>query len=221
VTVLTQREIANQEKATFAEEERAQTARVEMEKAKGTADMQALLAQSQVSIDIRKNEAASREAQAQGEAAYVELTGRAEATKVEAIGLAQAKATEALGLARAEGFKAQKAAVGETATALVAVANAVADGHITIVPEVLVTGGGGSLDGLAATLMRTLRNGGGNGLGSPGPSAGDAPGTGDGAEVAAVEAPAPTVDTKPPAAIDPPVATPAPSGDAPRGRRDR
>src|SRR6266581_546708 len=62
VTVLTQREIANQEKATFAEEERAETARVEMEKAKGTADMQALLAQSQVSIDIRKNEAASREA---------------------------------------------------------------------------------------------------------------------------------------------------------------
>jgi len=227
VTVLTQREIANQEKATFAEEERAQTARVEMEKAKGTADMQAQLAQSQVSIDIRKNEAASREAQAQGEAAFVELTGRAEATKVEAIGLAQAKATEALGLARAEGFKAQKAAVGEMATALVAVANAVADGHITVVPEVLVTGGGGSLDGLAATLMRTLRNGGNGfgangGSGTAGPTGGDAAGTGDGAQVAAVEAPAPPVDTKPPAAIDPPVATPPPAGDTPRqSRRDR
>ena len=41
-----------------------------------------------------------------------------------------------------------------------AVANAVADGHITVVPEVLVTGGGGgALDGLAATLMRTLGTG--------------------------------------------------------------
>ena len=40
---------------------------------------------------------------------------------------------------------------------VVAVANAVADGHITVVPEVLVTGGGGgSFDGLAATLMRYL-----------------------------------------------------------------
>ncbi|MFI5052820.1 MAG: hypothetical protein ACHQDE_00540, partial [Acidimicrobiia bacterium] len=38
----------------------------------------------------------------------------------------------------------------------VAVANAVADGHITVVPEVLVTGGGGSIEGLAATLMRTF-----------------------------------------------------------------
>jgi hypothetical protein len=44
---------------------------------------------------------------------------------------------------------------------VVAVANAVADGHITVVPEVLVTGGGGSLDGLAATLMRSLTSGAG------------------------------------------------------------
>ena len=91
-----------------------------------------------------------------------ELTGKAEATKTEAIGLAEAKATEALGLARAAGYDAQTEALGQTATALVAVANAVADGHITVVPEVLVTGGGGgALDGLAATLMRTLGTGNG------------------------------------------------------------
>jgi hypothetical protein len=37
----------------------------------------------------------------------------------------------------------------------------VSEGHITVVPEVLVTGGGGALDGLAATLMRTLGTGNG------------------------------------------------------------
>src|SRR5438105_14797944 len=100
VTVLTQREIANQEKATFAEEERAEIARIEKEKAKGTADMQAQLAQSAVGIDIKNNEAQAREAQARGEAAFVRLTGEAEASKTQAIGLAEAKATEALGLAR-------------------------------------------------------------------------------------------------------------------------
>jgi uncharacterized membrane protein YqiK len=216
VLVLTQREIANQEKATYEEMQRAQTSRIEMEKAKGTADMQAKLAQSQVTIDIRKNEAASREAQAQGEAAYVELTGRAEATKVEAIGLAQAAATEALGLARAEGFRAQKEAVGEMATALVAIANAVADGNITIVPEVLVTGGGGAFEGLAATLMRTLRTGDGLGGGgvavdTGGPSGGSAVGAGDGESVAAVEAPAPPVATEPPPM--PPEERPGPGRD--------
>ena len=156
VVVLTQREIANQEQATFVEQERAQMARVDVEKAKGTADMQAQLAASAVGIGIKDNEAQAREAQARGEAAYVELTGKAEATKTEAIGLAEAKATEALGLARAAGFEAQTQALGQAATALVAVANAVADGHITVVPEVLVAGGGGAFEGLAATLMRTL-----------------------------------------------------------------
>jgi uncharacterized membrane protein YqiK len=154
VEVLTKREIANQEKATFEEMQRAQTARIETEKAKGTADMQAALANAQVSVEIEKNRADARREEATGEAAYVELTGRAEATKVEAVGLAEAKATEALGVARATGFEAQKLALGETATALVAVANAVAEGHISVVPEVLVTGGGGSFDGLAAQLIR-------------------------------------------------------------------
>ena len=170
--VLTEREIANQEKATFEEQQRAETSRIEMEKAKGTANMQSQLASAQVGVQIKTNEAQAREAEARGEAAYVKLTGEAEAARTQAIGLAEAKATEALGLARATGFEAQKAALGGPATALVAVANAVADGHVTVVPEVLVTGGGGSIDGLAATLIRSLRNGGdvtpnGNGRGTP------------------------------------------------------
>ena len=61
VEVLTKREIANQEKATYAEQQRAEIARIEMEKAKGTADMQAQLAQSAVGIEIKNNEAEARE----------------------------------------------------------------------------------------------------------------------------------------------------------------
>ena len=217
VTVLTKREIANQEKATFAEEERAETARVEMEKAKGTADMQAQLAQSQVSIDIRKNEAAGhakrrRRVKRPTSSSPVGPRRRRSKRSVSR----EAKATEALGLARAEGFKAQKIAVGEMATALVAIANAVADGHITVVPEVLVTGGGGAFEGLAATLMRTLHNGDGFGGGgvavdTGGPSGGSAVGAGDGESVAAVEAPAPPVATEPP---------PMPPDDRPGPGRD-
>jgi regulator of protease activity HflC (stomatin/prohibitin superfamily) len=168
VVVLTQREIANQEKATYEEQQRAQTSRVEMEKAKGTANMQAQLASAQVGVQIKQNEAEARRAEGEGEAAYVEVTGRAEATRVQAIGLAEAKAVEALGIARATGFEEQRQAIGEGPTAIVAVANAVAEGHITVVPEVLVTGGGGSLEGLAATLIRTFSNGGKNGGASGG-----------------------------------------------------
>jgi regulator of protease activity HflC (stomatin/prohibitin superfamily) len=216
VVVLTQREIANQEKATFEEQQRAQTSRIEMEKAKGTADMQSQLAGAQVGVQIKANEAEARENEGKGEAAFVELTGRAEATKVQAIGLAEAKATEALGLARAVGFEAQKEALGGGATALVAVANAVAEGHITVVPEVLVTGGGngagGPLDGLAATLMRYLSNGGGGSGSGAGATTGSTTGStprgsaapeaisvGDG-----TPAPSDALPTPPPDDVEPP-----------------
>ena len=188
VQVLTEREIAKQEKATFHEQREAQHARIEVEKARGTADMQGQLASSQVSIEINHNSAEARAEQARGEAAYVETTARAEATKVEvmgradasrienlghaeatkvqavgaaeasraeAVGLAEAKAAEALGLARAQGFEKQKEALGAAATAIVAAINAIAEGGIDVMPEVLVTSGS-SLDGLAASLIRRL-----------------------------------------------------------------
>jgi uncharacterized membrane protein YqiK len=168
VEVLTRREIANQERTTYVEQERAETARVEVEKARGTANMQAELAAAQVSVEISSNQAQAREAAAGGEAAYLRLTGQAEADRTQAIGLAEARAAEALGLAKAAGYQAQREAIGDVPTALVAVAGAVADGHIDVVPDVLVTGGGGgALDGLAATLMNTLRHS--NGSNGPAP----------------------------------------------------
>lgn len=156
VTVLTRREIANQEKATFDEQRRAQTARVEMEKAKGMADMQSQLATSQVDVEIKRNNAAARESDARGQAAFTRLTGEAEAAKVEALGLADAKATEALGLARARGYEEQRKALGEAATALVNAVGQIAAGEVKVVPDVLVMGDGSSLDALAATLVRNL-----------------------------------------------------------------
>jgi uncharacterized membrane protein YqiK len=87
----------------------------------------------------------------------VRLTGAAEADKIRAVGLAEAKAAGALGLARAVGFRAQGEAIGELPTALVAVAGAVAEGGINVVPEVLVAGNGSSIDGLAGALMRKVR----------------------------------------------------------------
>ena len=160
VEVLTSREIANQEKTTYEEQRAAQVVRVDLEAARGKADMQSELAQAQVSVDIEKAKADARTAQAEGEANYTERTGRADAVKVEAIGLAEAEATKAKGLALAAAYEAQRTAIGAEATAAVAVANAIADGHVTIVPEVLVQGegGGGAFTGLAATLMGVLKD---------------------------------------------------------------
>src|SRR5260370_13526181 len=100
VGVLTRREIANQETATLEEQKDAQTVRIDLEKARGTADMQAALAQAQVSVDINRARADARKAEADGEAAYVAVTGAAEGSRRRAIGLGEAAATEAPRLAR-------------------------------------------------------------------------------------------------------------------------
>ena len=156
VEVLTSREIAAQERATFAQQREAQEARVSLEQQRGVADMQGQLAQANVSIDIEKSRAEAARARAEGEAAVITTTGAAEATRTQAIGQATAGAEEALGLARAKGFDAQRRAIGSEQTALVAALREVGAGHVKIVPDIQVGGEGGVLGGLGALLMRNL-----------------------------------------------------------------
>ncbi len=152
VTVLTEREIANQQVATFKMQRSAQDQRIETEKARGTADMQAQLAQSAVGVDIKKNNAEARKAEADGDATYIERTGAAQGAQVRAVGLA-----------RAEAYQKQVAALGQGSTALVNAIDSLVKSAVPFVPNILVAGGGGSssgvLEGLAALLMRKLDGG--------------------------------------------------------------
>lgn len=143
VRVLQEREIANQEIETFKKQKDAQDQRVQMENAKGTADMQAQLAQSKVGVDVKTNNAAARKAEADGEASYIRETGAAKGAEVEAVGLARAK-----------GYEAQVRALGQIPTALVNAITALAEGHVKVVPDTLVTGGGLEVvTGYVAQLM--------------------------------------------------------------------
>lgn len=174
VEVLTSREIAAQEKATFAQQQVAQEARVSLEQQRGVADMQSRLAQANVSIDIERANAQAARARAQGEADVITTTGKAEATRKQAIGQAEAVAEQALGLARAKGFAAQRRAIGSAETAMVAALREVSAGGVKIVPDIQVGDeGGGVIGGLGALLMRSLANGNGKALPSGGGDAED------------------------------------------------
>jgi hypothetical protein len=147
VDVLTQREIANQEIATYQMQKAAQDQRIETEKAKGTADMQADLAKSQVGVNIQTNRTASRKMEAEGEATYIEQTGTAQGAQVRSVGLA-----------RAEAYERQVKALGESATAFVNSVEALSKSNVPFVPSTLVMGsnGGGALEGLMALMMRQM-----------------------------------------------------------------
>jgi hypothetical protein len=133
VTVLTEREVAHQQVETFKMQRQAQDQRIETEKARGTADMQAQLAQAAVGVDIKKNNAEARKAEADGESTYIERTGTAQGAQVRAVGLA-----------RAEAYQKQVAALGQGATALVNAIEALSRSNVPFMPNTLVTGGGGS-----------------------------------------------------------------------------
>jgi hypothetical protein len=160
VTVLTQREIANQEIETYKKQRSAQEERIAMENSRGTADMQSDLAKSKVGVDIKTNNANARTEEARGEAEYIRQTGTARGAEVEAVGLARAK-----------GYQAQVEALGSNATALVNVITSLSQGASKFVPDILVTSGsgGGAMDGLAATAMRFLAGNGGGANGGKAP----------------------------------------------------
>src|SRR5579863_4406657 len=133
VMVLTQREVAHQEVETFKMQRQAQDQRIETEKARGTADMQAPLAKAKVGVDIQTNRTEARMKEAQGEAAYIEQTGTARGAEVRAVGLANAEA-----------YERQVGALGKGPTALVNAIKALAVGNAAFMPKILVVGSGGN-----------------------------------------------------------------------------
>jgi hypothetical protein len=83
--------------------------------------------------------------------------------------MAKGAEVEAVGLARAKAYREQVQALGQGPTALVNAINALAEKNVKIMPDILVAGGGGgSVDGLAGTLMRYFAKGGGGAAGGSG-----------------------------------------------------
>lgn len=151
VQVLTAREVANQQQATYLAEKEAQDKRLDLEASRGRADMQSELARSAIGIDISKNKASAVQAEANGESYRLEKIGRASAVK-----------TEAEGLAVAKGLEAQQLAIGKEQTMAVNIAKALSSGAQRFMPENLAltvgeSSGVAGLGGLVPLAMRFLQ----------------------------------------------------------------
>jgi regulator of protease activity HflC (stomatin/prohibitin superfamily) len=167
VQVLTAREVANQQQATYLAEKEAQDKRLDLEASRGRADMQSELAKSTVGIDIAKNRASAVQAEADGESYRLEKVGRASAVK-----------TEAEGLAIAKGLEAQQLAIGKEQTMAVNIAKALASGAQRFMPEnlALTIGeniGSSGLGGLVPLAMRFLQGRANLPTAAPPPAGGD------------------------------------------------
>jgi hypothetical protein len=147
VDVLTAREIANQQQETFTAERAAQDKRLDLEAARGRADMQSDLARSAVGIEIASNRASGVQAEADGESYRLEKVGRASAVQ-----------TEAEGLAIAKGLNAQQEAVGRDQTAFINIVRELSQGTQRFMPENLALNLGESgLGGLSALIPMAMQ----------------------------------------------------------------
>ena len=166
---VTDRQIAEQEKKTFATQKEAQDERRNLENATAQANMQPKVVESERNVEIQKNLAEGRikEAEgskqaailtAEGQAAAVRLEagGKAEATKVNAaadseaiqkVGSAEAEIILAKGTSTAEAYKLEVNAMGREVFGQIRVIDKIAASHLKFIPDNLVIGGGGGADG--------------------------------------------------------------------------
>jgi hypothetical protein len=96
----------DQEIETFKKKQQAEAERKNVAEATGIADMQGEVVRARLGVTVRRDFAAARKADAEGEAFFLSETGKASAVAV-----------EAEGLARARGYQAQVAALGDDNTA--------------------------------------------------------------------------------------------------------
>jgi len=166
---VTDRQIAEQEKKTFATQKEAQDERRNLENAKAQANMQPKVVESERNVEIQKNLAEGRikEAEgskqaailmAEGEATAVKLEagGKAEATKVNAaadseaitkVGSAEAAIILAKGTSTAEAYKLEVAAMGREVFGQIRVIDKISASDLKLIPDNLVIGGGGGEGG--------------------------------------------------------------------------
>jgi uncharacterized membrane protein YqiK len=148
---LTDRKIAEEQKKTYEVQQAAQNQRQQLVRETELADIQQQMVQAEQGVNIAELHAQSQIRQASGEA---------EATRLRAQG--DAEAIRATGDAKAEAYRAGVKALGEQGYTALQIMQIVGDSDVRIVPDVEVSGSGGSglVDALlGVTLHRQASNG--------------------------------------------------------------
>lgn len=156
---LTDRKIAEQERVTYATQKEAQTTRQALEQATALADTQARVVDAERSVTIAEFGAKASVRSAEGQAGAKKVQAEADAMVITTVGNAEAGKTRAIGTAEAEVTKAKIASMESGNFAAIQIAKSLAENHVQLVPDILVSGGGANgggtiVDVLLANLIR-------------------------------------------------------------------
>lgn len=164
---VTDRQIATQEKATYKTQMEAQEERKKLENATAQADMQKQVVESERGVDISKNlaDASIRKAEGESEAVKLQAAANAEAIKFKAgadaeaiqkTGFAEAGIILEKGKSTAESYKLQVDAMGKDNFGQLKIIEQIAQNKMKLIPETLISGGGGNGSGNLENMMGVL-----------------------------------------------------------------
>ncbi len=143
----TDRKIAEERRKTYQVQEAAQIQRQQLVRQTSLADIQQQVVGAEQGVNI---------AELQANANVKQATGEAEATRLHALG--EAEAIRATGQAKAEAYRVGVAAIGAQGYTVMQLMQIVGERNVRIVPDVAVTGAGGStglVDGLLGVMLRS------------------------------------------------------------------
>lgn len=160
---LTDRKIAQEQEKTYETQMNAQKIKQKLESETALANMQSEIVSAQQSVMINERKAEAKVKETEGEAKAIELkaTANAKATKLNAeakayeteqTGKAEAVKIESIGNATAEAYNKQVAAMGADNFAKFKITEEIGKGNIKIIPEILITGEGGSANPISGLV---------------------------------------------------------------------
>jgi uncharacterized membrane protein YqiK len=102
---------------------------------------------------IAEAEAAQTEMTGKADASKVRYLGEAEASRIRNVGESEAYSQKAVGEGKADAYKAQVEAMGEDNIARLKIIEAIAEGKIKVVPDILVSSSGNGSSGNLGDIM--------------------------------------------------------------------
>ncbi len=153
---LTNRKVAEQERVTYETQRQAQTVKQELEQATALAATQARVVDAERKVTIAEFEARAAVKSAEGNAQSKTINAQADATVLRTVGEAEGAKILAVGSAEAKVIEQKVNSMEAGNYAVVQVAEALARGHVKIVPDIVAGGADGAGGGLVSVLLGNL-----------------------------------------------------------------
>ncbi len=146
--------IAQQQQAMYQDQQKAEQARIAMEKTRSEADQQKNLVEAEIGVKIAEQNKMKAIKFAEGDAESIRLRKEGEAKGIKATGEAEGAKILAIGESTAKAYELQNKAVGQQGVTAIEIAKQIASGNVKVTPDFLVQGG----DNLGGLLSAFLTN---------------------------------------------------------------